>query len=80
MGHRYKAIPARLNKFVITGASVEIHADFDGTGTIELSTAERDQRALRPGCIILPNLNLSAGLPGGVPGELLVLFVTGVTG
>jgi len=64
---RYRIRPGRVNPFVIVGASAEIHADFDRNGVLALSAAERALRFRHPGAIVLPNINLSAGLPPGVP-------------
>lgn len=59
---------SKLNVNFVTGSSAEIHGDFDQTGTVDNNTSERDRRMRRPGSIVLPNLNLSAGLPAGSPG------------
>ncbi len=57
--------PSKANCFVIRGADAELHGDFDHTGRLDYSKSERQQRYTRPGAIILPNLNLSKGLPAG---------------
>jgi len=57
--------PSKANCFVIRGADAELHGDFDHTGSLDYSKSERKQRYTRPGAIILPNLNLSKGLPAG---------------
>lgn len=53
------------NAFVVKGADAEIHSDSDQDGDVTGSEDERRKRYWRPGAIILPNLNLSEGLPAG---------------
>jgi hypothetical protein len=60
-------ISSQANLTTLTGANAEIHGDFNQTGKIDKNQSERDKRYKRPGAIILPNLNLSAGLPAGSP-------------
>lgn len=65
---KLKGKAKKLNSYIFKGADAEIHSDFDQSGKLDYSANERDVRYKRPGTIILPNLNLSKGLPAGVPG------------
>ncbi len=64
---RYRIRTGRANRFVIVGASAEIHADFDRNGVLAFSPHERGQRFAHPGAIVLANINLSAGPPNVDP-------------
>ena len=63
----FPAVSSATNVMALTGASAEIHSDFNQNGNVEKNRNERAKRYMRPGAIVLPNLNLSAGLPAGSP-------------
>lgn len=65
---KLKAKLLNQNVWILKGADAELHSDFDQSGAIDSSASERKLRFKRPGAIIIPNLNLSEGLPAGVPG------------
>lgn len=56
---------------VIPAASAEVHADFDQTGALDGSAAEQQKRIIRPGAILLANLDIDDSLPAHTAGDPL---------
>jgi hypothetical protein len=59
------ATSSQTNVFTFGGPNAEIHGDYDQTGTADKTLNEWLQRLTRPGAIVLPNINFSAGIPLG---------------
>lgn len=56
--------PSSGTSWVITPiCPAEIHADFDRSGAVNSSQSERQNRIIRPGAILIPNLNINGSLP-----------------
>jgi hypothetical protein len=65
-----------VNTLAPPGLAVRLHADFDRTGALDASTQEHLVRLIRPGAIILANLDISdpARIPSPRPADLVPLL------